>query len=523
MELVKKNIHMDRTKAEAVSQITLEDDLNIPEQKPDVDSICFQKGSVWVEEIKPMTDSVILRGRLKFQMLYHTKETGSSLVLLEGGIPFEEKLNMQGVSATDTVSAQGETEDLSISLINSRKLNIQSVITLTAKAEELYDEEIPIALPMLSEESVEYCKTPVKLAEIAICKNDIFRIREEVSLPNGYPNFFQILWSSVTLGDMEWKVTSEKIILQGEVHIFVLYEGEGEEHPVRTFESVIPFGGSLECHGCREGMIADICYEMEEQEHTQFLSIRPDMDGEERNLGLEIALNIFMKLYEEDDAEMITDIYGVSGNVETVSEQADLRRLLARVNGKTKVTDHIRIKNADGILQLLHSEGSVAVEEESISENGILIKGSLLLNTLYITGNDEAPYGSRQAQIPFQYTLEVPGIQKTDIRRVHAKVEQLQTTMLDGEEMDVKAVLEFSTTVFRIIPVGLIQEIRISEPDSSVFAALPGMAVYVVRPGDNLWSIGRKYYVPTDNLRKINHLEKDELTPGQKLLVVRGS
>ena len=62
MELVKKNIHMDRTKAEAVSQITLEDDLNIPEQKPDVDSICFQKGSVWMEEIKPMTDAVGFAG-----------------------------------------------------------------------------------------------------------------------------------------------------------------------------------------------------------------------------------------------------------------------------------------------------------------------------------------------------------------------------------------------------------------------------------------------------------------------------
>ena len=165
------------------------------------------------------------------------------LVLLESGIPFEEKLNMQGVSAADTVTAQGEVEDLSIGLINSRKLNIQSVITLTAKTEELYDEEIPIALPMLSEEeNVEYCKTPIRLAEIVICKNDIFRIREEVSLPGGYPNFFQILWSSVTLGDMEWKVTSEKIILQGEVHIFVLYEGEGEDHPIRTFESVLPFG-----------------------------------------------------------------------------------------------------------------------------------------------------------------------------------------------------------------------------------------------------------------------------------------
>lgn len=46
MELLKKNIHMDRTGAEAVSQITLEEDVNIPDQKPDAEKIVFRKGTV---------------------------------------------------------------------------------------------------------------------------------------------------------------------------------------------------------------------------------------------------------------------------------------------------------------------------------------------------------------------------------------------------------------------------------------------------------------------------------------------
>jgi hypothetical protein len=118
-------------------------------------------------------------------------------------------------------------EDISMNLINSRKLGTQSLITLTAQVEELYDEEAPIAVH--GDEKVEYRRMPLDLAQIAICKNDIFRLKEEVALPSNYPNIFQILWSNLSLGDMEFKVMEEKIAISGDIHLFVLYEGEGED------------------------------------------------------------------------------------------------------------------------------------------------------------------------------------------------------------------------------------------------------------------------------------------------------
>ena len=39
VELLKRNIHMDRVRAEAVTQITLEDDVNVSENKPDVSAL----------------------------------------------------------------------------------------------------------------------------------------------------------------------------------------------------------------------------------------------------------------------------------------------------------------------------------------------------------------------------------------------------------------------------------------------------------------------------------------------------
>lgn len=515
MELLKRNIHMDRIRVQALTQFTLEDDVNIPENKPDVSGLNLEKGELVIDEIKPSADSVTVRGRLCYVVLYHTMEEGGNLVVLEGKLPFEEKLIMQGTVPTDTVEVEGEVEDITITMINSRKLNIQSLVTMTARVEELYDEEAPIAVH--GDEKVEYRRMPLNLAQIAICKNDIFRLKEEVTLPSNYPNIFQILWNNISLGDVEFKIMEEKITISGDIHLFILYEGEGEDHPCRCFETTLPFSGVLECHGCREGMLPDIRYQLGQQE----LAVRPDFDGEERNIGLDLVLDIVIRIYEEENLEIISDIYGVSKEIQTQTHKADLRRLLSKVTGKTKVTDHVHV-NGSTVLQLLHSEGTVALEQQSTVENGILLQGSVQVKVMYITGEDDSPYGSTQAQIPYQYTLEVPDIAPEDMGKVRAEVEQIQVTMLDGEEMDVKAILSFSTVVFKSIPMELITGISVSELDNNKMSGLPGMVIYMVKEGDNLWNIGKKYYVPVDSLRELNGLDGDELKAGQKLLIVKG-
>ncbi len=521
MELIKKNIHMDRIKCKSTSQVTLEEDINIPDSKPDVTTLIYEKGHVQIEEVKPTEDHVSIRGRLLFSVLYQSREDGQKLVCVEGKIPFEEQLYMEGVRGTDAVTVKAVTEDLTVGMINSRKLSVQALFTLKAWVEELYDEEAPVDLYF--EETgapLEYRKSKLDLAQIAIQKNDIFRIREEIPLPQNYPNIFQIIWDSVTLEEVECKPLAENISVQGDVHIFILYEGEGEEAPIRTFETVLPFSGTIECHGSKENMIADIGYEIGHCE----LEVRPDFDGEERMLGLELVLDLAMKLYEEETVEMISDVYGVTKEVECIDNAVEFKQLLMRIAGKSKVTDRMKVKDADArVLQLLHSEGSVQVDNQEITAEGILVEGTVSVQVMYITGDDASPYNCLKGVIPFSYTLEVPNINPSDSFRLRSDVGQLQVVMIDSEEMDVKAVLDFQAAVFRNVPRTLISDIKVSELDMDKVNELPGMVVYVVRPEDNLWNIGKRYYVPVEKIKEVNELSSDEIKAGDKLLIVKGS
>lgn len=516
MELLKKNIHMDRVRLRAGTQITLEDDRNIPDTKPDVNTLVYEQGQIKIDEVKPSDEHVLVKGRLLFTVLYQTGEGEVALAGVSGEIPFEEQIFMEGVTPSEHVETDARLEDLSAGMINSRKINVQAVIALQLQTEELYEEET--AVELYREEPVEYRKQPMDLTQLAIRKNDIFRLKEEITLPSNYPNIFEIIFSTVTLGDVEFKALDEKISIQGELHVFILYEGEGEEQPVRTFESVVPFSGVLECAGCRENMIPDIRYEMGHLE----IDAKPDFDGEERIIGVEMVLDILMRLYEEERVELLTDVYGVTKEVDAQLKKAEFKQLLARNMGKSKVTDHIRLEPAEAkILQVVHAEGSVEIDDTQVVEDGIRIDGSILVKVLYVTGDDSAPYGSVRRQIPFSYTLEMPGIREEDNYHIQPELEQLAVVMLDSEELDVKAVIGMKTIAFRRLLQDIIEQINIGEIDTNLLNELPGIVVYIVQPGDSLWKIGKKYYVSVEAIKAMNNLTSDEIRPGDKLLIVK--
>ena len=514
MELIKRNIHMDRVKRSTVMQFTMEEDLNLPEDKPDISTLNLEKGEIVIEEIRPGMDEVTVRGKLGYAILYHTQEAGSSLILLSGALPFEEKIHMEGTLPSDTVAVDGTVEDFTVNMINSRKLNLQTLLCLTARIEEIYDEELPVGIREDSAgDGVEYRISPMEVTQLAICKNDIFRKKEEIPLPSSYPNVYQILWSNISLRDVEMKPQEESISIRGDIQIFVLYEAEGEERSIRSYETTIPLDGTLECQGCRETLLPDIRYALVRQEHGQpELTIQPDLDGEERILGLECALELNIRLYEEEEIDILRDIYGVTKEVIPETRDANVRQLLSRITGKTKITDHRQTDIG----------APVSIDHREITPEGIRLQGSIDLTVLCVTEKDETPYVSTREQIPYEYTLNVAGVTAGDQAQVHSELEQLQVNLLEGEELDVKAVLSFSTTVMKNVPVNAIEEVEEQELDSAVLAGLPSAVIYITAPGDDLWSIGRKYHMPVNTVRELNALDSDELRPGQKILLVKG-
>lgn len=60
MELITKRVHTMRTKCEAVSQVTFDEDLNVPDVKPDVGRMIQKKGEIQIDEMQVSDGHVFL-------------------------------------------------------------------------------------------------------------------------------------------------------------------------------------------------------------------------------------------------------------------------------------------------------------------------------------------------------------------------------------------------------------------------------------------------------------------------------
>ena len=73
----------------------------------------------------------------------------------------------------------------------------------------------------------------------------------------------------------------------------------------------------------------------------------------------------------------------------------------------------------------------------------------VFLKILYITGNDEMPFYSVDGMLPFSHVIEANGITEDSTFFLQADLEQLSTSMIDSNEIEVKAVISLNVLVLQ--------------------------------------------------------------------------
>ncbi|HEX3023076.1 MAG TPA: SPOCS domain-containing protein [Lachnospiraceae bacterium] len=516
MELIKKNIHMNKLKCKSSVQLTLDDDFNVPDAKPDIASMIKEQGNIVIHEIKALNGKLLVKGALLFNILYISDEDARPVHHISGSIPFDESINMDDACSDDNIVVKWELEDLNTGLINSRKVSVKAIVGFLFAVEDVYDEET--AVDVDGDCNIQSRKKRMNITQVSVNKKDTFRIKDEVTLPSNKPNIFEILYSEVDLRNLDTRLQDDKISMKGELLLFVLYASEDEEHPIQYIETEVPFSGTIDCNGCREEMIPD----MEITIASKDIEVKPDADGEERVVDIEVVLNLDIKAYEEENLEILSDLYSTAKDVTPIIKDAYYENLLIKNNSKARITDRIKKKeDQPAIMQICNACGSVKIDEMQIVDNGIEVDGVIEVQVMYITDEDRKPLSSIKGIIPFVQTIEVKQLKPNSVYDVKPNLESISVILLDSDEIEVKAGVNLGTIVFDMITEPIITGISEKEINLDMLQEMPSIVGYITKPQETLWSIAKKYYTTVDKLKEINQLEQDTIHPGDKLLIVK--
>lgn len=516
MELLKKKIHMNRLKCRGVSQISLEEDFNVPDSKPDVGTIVESSGEVRMDDIKVGTGQVTVKGVLSIQVLYIAETKERLISHMETTVPFEETIRLEGAESGDSVRLKWNVEDLNVSVINSRKLSGKAVLTLSACVEE--NKEVMAATGIPSAEKISMKMKQVGLLQMKSQKKDILRVKKEVTLPSNKPNIQEILWNDVQIRGAQVRLLDGKIEARGEVQIFFLYEPEGENSTAQWIEVTQPFQEQLDCSECLQSLLPDVEVTMGKYS----LEIRADSDGEDRMVQADIVLDLDIKLYEEENVQILEDVHTPGRQLTPVIQEEMCESLLMKNVASCKASSNVKMESSQPrILQICHSRGDVKIDEIMVTQEGIKAEGVVAVSILYITADDAKPFAVLHGVVPFQQKIEAEGMDGSCKYSLHGDLEQLSVSMLDSEEIEMKANVNLSAFVVKEYPIACIQEIEEKELDWKRIQDLPSMTGYLVQPGDTLWEIAKKYDTTMENIQEMSGLESTEIKAGDCLFIVK--
>lgn len=514
MELRKEDIQMLRVKSRGTSQVTFDMDYNVPDVKPDIGRMIQNKGEVAMEEVRLNDGHAFLKGNLNVDLLYVAEEEGR-VCSLSAKLPVEETLNLEGIVSGDKMCLKWEIEDLSLYLIHSRKLNIKAVVTFYAVVDELTGIRLPAAL---EDDTLSVKTKAMRLLSLAVHKKDTFRKKEEITLASNKPNIAELIWHTVEVRGLDLRPEDGMIRAKGELFVFVLYIGDDEGSSLQWLEYSVPFNGEVECGGCTSDMIPN----MEASVIHQTVEVKPDADGEERLLLADVVIELDMKLYREEDHEVILDVYSPFCQCVPRGKREALESLLIRNFSKCRLADRIGVKETQGkILQICHGQGRVKVDKTKIVKDGIQAEGIVHMKILYIVGNDDMPFYSMDAMIPFTHVVEARGITEDSDYHLHADLEQMSTTMVDSNEIEVKATVSLNVLVISRMEEMIIDKVEEEPLDMEKVRSMPGITVYMVKPGDTLWDIAKKFYTTVEEIRERNDLESEDIEVSQPLLLIK--
>ena len=515
MELRKDILKTENRRGAASTQVTFDEIFNLPDYLPDFHSVILSKGDVRLDETKAGPGHIMVKGAVKFKVLYRTGQNDWKVSSLDGEFPFQETLILESVDEFDMPQVDTVLEDLTIQMMNSRRLNIRALLEIKVSAWEREDLQIPIEIE--GDDNAEVLKEEQTFLELVYRGRERCRIREEIKLPSNKPNIRQILWQQAQIFGMDSRVSEGRLTIQGEVQVFVVYLGE-EEGSIQWFETKVPYQCNFQIPEADIDVIPYIIAKTQDF----VCSVQPDADGEERIILAEADLLADIWLYREQTKELIRDMYALDRNLILEKNGVEIAGLHMKNESKCRVNDTIRLQDTENdILQICAGFGEVGLDRAEIVENGIAVEGTVRVQVLYLTSNDNAPIEAAEGLLPYSYVIEVPGMNGEEHFELQYNLELLSFLMKSSKELEVQAVVSLQALITKPCNINLIQNVTEESLDMNELNCQPGMIGLTMTAGDSLWEIAKKYHTTREAILSTNHIEGKSVAEGTKLLLIK--
>lgn len=505
----RKSINLNKCSINTDVNKWIEQDIIVPDTKPDAMKIVNVTVTPYVSDIEVMENKIKVVGKVNYFVIYKVSDDNFGTRGLFVSYPYSEELEVNNVSKNMNARVIPVAKNVIYSLPNERKISIKSEIVFKVKVKE------PVLVDVISsfnEESDIECKMCSGQFNNIICnKKSIIASKEDIMLPKEAEDFFEILKVDTNIKNTEFKESFNKIMVKGDIDIKIIYLSEDKQIPVRSLNTTVPFSAMIELEGINDNSKFDIDYTIQD------FSIRKnDEITSTKTLTVDYQIQAELNMYETENVEYVEDFYSQNRElqynnnvIEVVKQNIIVRKMVdVKENLYNVIPPETKVLDYDLDINNLTT---------TVDGNNVRIDGNA---KLYLIVQNEETLDLDNKVIDLLINENVNLDNLTNIEKIYADLESQRVTVTqNGNDLDVKINLNIVVDIEDTSGINIIDNLSDSDLDIS---DLDTMNIYIVKEGDTLWNIAKKYKTSVDKIVKINGIDDpNAISIGQKIFIIR--
>lgn len=484
----------------------IEQDIIVPDNMPDALKIINVSAFPYISDVEISKGRVKIVGKINYSVIYRANDENMSIRGLNSSCPYSVILDNDKIKEGCDVIVESNLKNIIYSLPNERKIAVKNEIQYNLEIIE--NAIVDVIKDFPNNDNIEFNKCINSFSNIKEVKSGYISSNENVVISKDSPAMYEILKYNYKIKDTDYKESYNKLLLKGVIEINVLYLGDANMICKEKVE--VPFSGMVETENLTDNAKIDIRYIVRD------LNIHINPDIEQKTLSVDYKVEYRITISENQETEYVDDFYSKNSNLKYDSKTIEVSSRNVDVVREISINDSISDIIPEGykIIDYDIDTSGVTLQllEDNIKANGVAKINVILQN------KENGELENRSLDVMIDDNIALEDSWKDSNINIKIKDKKLVVTQ-NGNSIDYKIIVYIEIDVEKVITLNSVEKIE-EEPIN--LKNISSINIYIVKPGDSIWKIAKKYKTSMENIIRTNSIENPDLIDiGEKILVIR--
>ena len=500
----KESLNINNLICEKEETIFAEGDMIVPDSKPDILRPVNTSGNICVYKKELIDGKIKIDGSINTYIMYIADSSEDNIRGININLDFSNVIDAPNCKESMILDMTTTVRSIECNVINGRKINVKAAINVKFKV--YTNKNIEIVNDVGENHNIQVLKNTAIVNSLVGYGDTKSYVKETVMIDNA-DNLAEILKVNVNLVDTDIKISYNKVLAKAEAEIKILYLTE--DNRVVCSKNKIPIVGFIDIQDVSENNICDTSFEIRN------MIIKPN-SVEEHSIYVELEIQVLCMAYEEKELNLIEDLYSP---LEVLNCN---KKKIATVANKQKREENCKLSETVNIPELENSsivdvDCKPIVTNVNKSNSRISYEGDLELDFILLESENQINTAIRK--VPFEFVVD--SIENGETLELDTNLEVGENDFVIKTGGDVVADINilFKIDMRNNENLNVIESIEVVENQEIEDYSL---VIYIVKPGDTLWSIAKNLRSTVEDITKANAIEDENIIKvGEKLYIPR--